>query len=288
MVAAALPSVNFTPLGAYASIHKPTSDSSSSSTDPTLVLVFGWMSAYPVHLEKYCRTYAQIYPGATIILVPSHLSIFWTPYAALRSRYSQLLQVLDAHGYREGRARILAHTFSNGGAFHLVAMNRVLSLASSSSTPIPRSPSLLVLDSNPGAERLDRIHQAITAPIKNPLTRFIVSGVVTAIFFVIWVQKRILRRPTLVDNMMNALRLPRALPWMDAHTPRLYIYSKADRVVPWTDVDAHAQRSERDGIDVRMVCFEDSPHVSHARLHPEEYWSAIQKTWREVSETKQQ
>ncbi|KAF7303955.1 hypothetical protein MIND_00626200 [Mycena indigotica] len=282
MVAAALPAANFTPLGAYASIHKPQRKAPSSPTDPTVVLIFGWMSAYPVHLHKYCSMYAQIYPGATIILVPSHLSIFWTPYAALRNRYADLIDVLAAHGYREGKARILAHTFSNGGAFHLVALNRALELAFPSSKPIPRSPSLLVLDSNPAAERFDRIFGAITSPIKNPITRLLVGGFVSTVFGYIWLQKHVLRRPTIVDNMMDALRLARAMPWMDKKTPRLYIYSKADSVMPWTDVDAHAQRTERDGIDVRSVCFEDSAHVSHARTHPEEYWAAIQNVWKEV------
>ncbi|KAF7302709.1 hypothetical protein HMN09_00905800 [Mycena chlorophos] len=291
MVVSSLPTTtNFVPLGAFASIHKPSESSfaSANATDPTLILVCGWMSAYPVHLQKYCSMYAQMYPGATIVLVPSHLSIFWTPYTALRARYAQLIDVLEAHGYREGNAKILTHIFSNGGAFHLVALNRVLQLAQS--TPkksIPRSPSLLVIDSAPAAERFSRIHGAITAPIRNPLTRLAVSAFVSSVFALIWVQKHVLHTPSIVDKMMSAVRAVRALPWMDAKTPRLYIYSKADKVMPYTEIDAHALRTERDGIDVRSVCFEGSDHVSHARMYPQEYWTAIRGLWKEVSEGKQ-
>lgn len=34
-----------------------------------------------------------------------------------------------------------------------------------------------------------------------------------------------------------------------------------------------------DGLDVRRVCFEKSPHVAHARFYPEQYWTAVREVW---------
>ena len=59
--------------------------------------------------------------------------------------------------------------------------------------------------------------------------------------------------------------------------PRLYVYSKADELVPWRDVESHAEDAGRRGYgEVKRVLFEDSAHCAHAMAHREEYWGAVE------------
>ncbi|KAJ6468307.1 hypothetical protein C8R45DRAFT_837987, partial [Mycena sanguinolenta] len=251
-----------------------------------VILIFGWMSAQLAHLHKYTAMYREIYPNATIILVRSPLSLFWTSASGLASglsRYAPLLAALEALGCLDDRQRILTHSFSNGGGFHLIALSKMLPPKIFQS---PRSPSALIIDSAPGGDTLDKAMRAVTSPLKNTLIRLLASGVVVFYYCIMWTVGRIVSRPSPIAAMMTALRNPRVLPWIDERSPRLYIYSKADQMVPSVDVEAHAARCAREGLDVRKVCFDKSAHVTHARVYPEEYWAAVRSLWTDASQVK--
>ncbi|KAJ7760634.1 hypothetical protein DFH07DRAFT_816203 [Mycena maculata] len=274
---------SFTPLGHHAFIQRlASSPSSPSSNDPTVILIFGWMSAKLAHLHKYTTMYNQIYPDAIIILVRSHLSIFWKSGSALDARFKPVIEVLKALGCLENRQRILTHSFSNGGSFHLLELDRILSsrkkIDTDGQTP-QTPPSALIIDSSPGGDTLDKLQLAVTSPLKSLVLRFLANLFIRLVFCVWWTRDQLLRRPSPIHKMMRALRRPRVLPWLDARSPRLYVYSKMDEMVPWRDVEEHAAQSAGDGLDVRLVCFEESPHVAHARVYPEEYWAAVRKVW---------
>lgn len=72
---------------------------------------------------------------------------------------------------------------------------------------------------------------------------------------------------------------PRVLPWMGVHTPRLYLFSRKDKLISWREVAQHAETAKESGMDVRCELFEESAHVAHARVEPERYWSSIQEVW---------
>ena len=50
-------------------------------------------------------------------------------------------------------------------------------------------------------------------------------------------------------------------------------------MVPWTEVEEHAEEARKAGLDVRMERFEGSPHVAHARTDLERYWGTVKKVW---------
>ncbi|KAJ7183291.1 hypothetical protein C8R46DRAFT_1066488 [Mycena filopes] len=269
---------SFVPLGQHAYIQAPVSDSvPSSPTDPTVILIFGWMSAKFSHLRKYTAAYREIYPGATIILVRSHLSVFWSPLSVLRTRFRPVIETLNALGCLENRQRILTHSFSNGGAFHLTQFAKLLPSAISTETPRPTS--AFIIDSAPGGDTMAKGVLAVVSPIKNKWVRLLAKGAFFVVFSLWRLLGELLRRPNPIRHMMGALRNPQVVPWIDARTPRLYLYSKMDNMVPWVDVAEHAAQSAAEGLDVRSVCFEKSPHVSHARLYPERYWAAVKSVW---------
>ncbi|KAF8206846.1 hypothetical protein K438DRAFT_449121 [Mycena galopus ATCC 62051] len=101
-----------------------------------------------------------------------------------------------------------------------------------------------------------------------------------------WIFGQILNKPSPVLVMMAALRNPRVLPWIDERTPRLYLYSKVDEIVPMADVEVHAARSASEGLDVRKLCFDTSAHVAHARVYPEEYWGSVKRVWADACQAK--
>ena len=84
-------------------------------------------------------------------------------------------------------------------------------------------------------------------------------------------------------KMRTTLNKYLLLPWFSKHTPRLYLYSQADEMVPWTEVEEHAEEARKAGLDVRMERFEGSPHVAHARSDPERYWGAVKKVWEDAT-----
>ena len=81
-------------------------------------------------------------------------------------------------------------------------------------------------------------------------------------------------------TMLNKCLL---LPWFSKHTPRLYLYSQAEEMVLWTEVEKHVEEVRKVGLDVRMKRFEGSPHVVHARIDPERYWGAVKKVWEDAT-----
>ncbi|KAJ7056737.1 hypothetical protein C8F01DRAFT_1154732 [Mycena amicta] len=284
--------LGYTPLGKHAFMYRPpdsaeftASDDATQAADPTLVFVFGWMAARRSHLLKYTETYRTLYPGATIIVLRSHLSFFFVSRAILAERFHPVIEVLEALGCFEGQQRILTHSFSNGGSLHILALNRLLASKQKVTTPIP--PSALIIDSSPGGTSIYRIVLALVSPIQNKpirlLSRLLATIVLSLLYIVLGV---LLRRPSAIERMISTLSQRRLLPWLDtdAHTqsPRLYVYSKRDEMVPWRDIEKHFTECERAGMDVRKVRFEGSPHVAHARMYPKEYWGAVRKVWEDA------
>ncbi|KAJ6577554.1 hypothetical protein B0H19DRAFT_1120351 [Mycena capillaripes] len=268
---------SFTSLGRHAYIQRSSAaNTTGSSSDPTVIIILGWMSAKLSHLHKYTAMYREIYPGATIILIRSPLSFWWT--FNLKRYFAPVIEALEALQCLDNRQRILTHTFSNGGTFHLVALAGMVS----SKTPnieASRLPSALIIDSSPGGVGLDKMVQAVASPIRNPFVQVLASVALALLFCFMWLIGNLVGRPNPVRTMMNALRNPRVLPWIDERSPRLYLYSKADVMVPWAEVEAHAKRSASDGLDVRRWCFDKSGHVAHARVYPQQYWAAVKNLW---------
>lgn len=67
-----------------------------------------------------------------------------------------------------------------------------------------------------------------------------------------------------------------------ATAARLYLYSKADQMVAWEDVECHQKEARSElGCAVEGVAFPDSPHCALVRDHPGQYWDEIKRFWTE-------
>ena len=58
-----------------------------------------------------------------------------------------------------------------------------------------------------------------------------------------------------------------------------YLYSKADPLVEWTDIQDHAKEARRRGWRVTEVLFEGSAHCAHMSRFEEQYATVVQAMW---------
>lgn len=65
----------------------------------------------------------------------------------------------------------------------------------------------------------------------------------------------------------------------------MYIYSDADRMVDWQEVEDHAADARSRGFVVDLERFEGSGHAAHVRVGGgERYWQIVKDLWRESAE----
>jgi len=258
----------------------------TATKGPTVILIFGWMSAQLPHLHKYTQYYSDVYPQATQILVRIPAAFFLNTEKTNESLLAPAVEELEAAGCiapsKSGGfvdvkepPRILVHAFSNGGGSGLVALGRVLSRF----TPSQRLTSVIVLDSCPAAGDLSSVVKAFTSSIRSTLLRAVVIFFVFLTFCYQTLRHLFFSIPHTLDALNDSLLDPHVLPWVDKRTPRLYIFSKNDELVPWQKVMAHAEKAKELGMDVRMRVYEHTSHVAHMRADPETYWSAIGQAW---------
>ncbi|KAG8736294.1 hypothetical protein FRC10_009479 [Ceratobasidium sp. 414] len=222
------------------------------------------LDAQPAHLYKYTEKYHNLYPSATQILKAS-------VFPAVK-----LLRDLGINaGDSPESSGLLVHTFSN--AHHL---------AETSQLP-PDHPALpvqaFIFDSLPGMIDLRISVLAFTAPIRSPIARTLAKVYFGALYIASTVWRRTIgvllgqdqEGVAFFGRIHQDLSDPRLFP---QHVPRAYMYSEADQLVQPENVERHARKTKESldgsGMDpdvVRLVKFEDSQRVSHARQDPQRY-----------------
>ncbi|KAF8954310.1 hypothetical protein BDZ97DRAFT_1766358 [Flammula alnicola] len=267
---------------------------------PPLFLV----GAKLLHVLKYTKFYNELYPEAAKIVARSEASFFWSttwakkPSSCLPPATNPSKKVQDAciePIVAYPTPRVLVHTFSDGGARQLTTLSSMLASRptfayyTTTLSPSPTSSlrSALILDSCPGNGGVNKTIRAFTSVAgANPILRRLVVLFVRGLYWYMTLHKRITfllsflsRSPSRklkestsgIESMKTHLLTPHLLPWFSpSTTKRLYIYSTADDIIPAEEVEAHAKRARKVGVDVRTED-EGSPHVAHARTYPELY-----------------
>jgi len=138
-------------------------------------------------------------------------------------------------------------------------------------------PSMMILDSTPGGDDLASAFHVFSTTIPNPIIRYSFFLVLFSVHIATFLLGRV---PWNVhDILRKAARQTQWLPWTGKQTPYLYVYSKADKSVPYRHVQAHTEAAERAGQDVTRLVFDSSGHVAHMKSDPDRYWGAIQAVW---------
>ncbi|KAI9566864.1 hypothetical protein HD554DRAFT_2272954 [Boletus coccyginus] len=271
---------------------------------PNVILIFGWMGALTRHLQNYPKKYAELYPHATQIIVKCAPSFFWTSERAQQNRLLSVVEALEGLGCLPStqeptrvRARVLVHSFSNGtddksrhslntrlhvklgGAAQVTSLGRLLSSKYPSIPPSEHLVSALILDSSPSIGNFRTIGMAFSIAIRNPIVRYIALVLIYIVHAFRLSLQTVFGIDTIGTRCLKALLNPRLLPWMKLQTPRLYVFSKKDELVPWKAVQQHAKAAKTSGQNVRCEVYEESAHVAHMRADPKRYWASIQDLW---------
>jgi Eukaryotic protein of unknown function (DUF829) len=241
-----------------------------SNNSPSAILLFGWMGAPIRHMMKFVDYYSQtIFPGTPIILVlaPRNQVI-----AKQEKRKRALKPAYIAYQSLDIQPEnTLVHIFSNGGVNNF---RDFVSLTPSNSF----SPREMIMDSAPGIATLGMVIAAFTVDIKNPISRFFMSILLTILFLLLKLKDWALGQESILHRQRRWLVDGNGI---GKTTKRVFLYSDMDELVQKDSVEEHIRDLKERGYPVRSRNFGMTRHVGHMRANPEEYWSEILKGWKE-------
>lgn len=178
----------------------------------------------------------------------------------------------------------------------LLVLSKLLAKRTSSvSSAAGLDPVALVLDSVPDSNGLRCMVVVFTQAVRNPLKRLLAIPILAFLYTVFAISYG---NPPVLKDLRQRLNSPHLVPLSrsiqgsekaPAHeagprgVPRLYIASKTDTMTRFPQVMSHMEDARRAGIDVRAEVFDHTSHVSHAKMEPVRYWSAIKALWRDAS-----
>jgi hypothetical protein len=165
------------------------------------------------------------------------------------------------------------HLFSNGGSLEFVDVCTLYKKATGKVLDVKA----VVLDSAPGFPRLKEGWTAMSMSLPKGIWWYPGAAVILAMLGYGVVAKTVFGQKPIVEKTRE---------WLNDRTivnrtaKRLYVYSEADALVAWQDVESHADEAEKDGVEVSSLKFVDTPHVQHAFLESERYWHRVEELWK--------
>ncbi|KAK9886514.1 hypothetical protein WA026_016793 [Henosepilachna vigintioctopunctata] len=228
-----------------------------------VVILFGWAGAE----DKYLSVYSKIYEEKGLITL-RYISpvkyLFWKQHRMVKIG-EKLVKLLNDLNFVNNP--IIIHCFSNGGAFQYQFFSQALKLS-----PNPMQIKGVIFDSAPGKRRVLSLFRAIRA-IKggNVLLNLPICFLMTIFFSTMWIFQIIrsyfVKKTNLQMNPLENLKNE------ENKWPQHFIYSKADVLIPYEDVEYFANYRKSLGIDVSLKRYENTPHVRH---YPDNKVSYIQ------------
>lgn len=241
---------------------------------PSLVVLCTWMSAHRKHISKYTQQYCKQYPDAEILIVESEVAdLTYRTHSSQQARLQPARDVLlshtSQHAQGHSKRQAVLHIFSNGGS------QCAIQLATSLPEDVRRQAfSAVVFDSCPGTATYCRTVQALTLAMpESPLTKYLGTPILRIVVFLLYLVLFLTRAEDAISKIRKQLNDHKLF---SPDVPRLYIYSKADQLVPHQDVKSHADDAKIKGYRaISEVLFEASAHCAHAMVHKEQYWEAV-------------
>lgn len=280
------PLAAFVKLGPSVYLQEPLStpdNANNAAKYPQTIFLAFWMNAPPRALAKYVTEYRRLAPFARIIFVRSSSSDFLVRSAEKeqQARVAPAVEALRASGRPD--EPVFLHMFSNGGVFTTTNLLE----AYRKTTGYPLRVSSMIFDSAPGIATIPAAVRAIAFVLpQTRLLHFLCKLGVWIAFTLGEMLRRLLRRPHAVHVARKAINdraLVRGPEDRDgekddrATVPprRCYVYSDADDLVHWRDVERHATAAESAGWAVQREKFLGSAHVAHMKADPERYWGIV-------------
>lgn len=143
--------------------------------------------------------------------------------------------------------------YSKGGCFTLLSLTNAMA---SVGLPTPIPAAAVIFDSSPGNSDFLSGMRALSVPVKNPISRYLLMATILCVFTVVYAFWTISGLGDPFEDMRRKLLDPSILPH---DTPRTYMYSRSDVIVPYKAVETHAAESKRIGLDTVIVEFANTP-----------------------------
>ncbi|XP_023333025.1 transmembrane protein 53-like isoform X1 [Eurytemora carolleeae] len=241
---------------------------------PTVVL-FGYAGSPKSHLEKYETLYTSLGYNSVCCILP-HKELFAYNIPEIQKCAEKVLSVIESSGAQN----IVAHCFSNNGIALYQQTYTILNTQKRAECYIKG----LILDSGPGPmglrdNVLKRIFNDKQGRIFLPIALFFVNAA-NKIPFAENIKSIIEQCRSLKSNFKENSHVPWTGLFMKTQEkgtwPVLFLYSKADTLMPWKYVAGVVQRLKPHRT-VYENRFEKSGHVAHFKTYPEEYTAAIKK-----------
>jgi hypothetical protein len=265
------------------------SDSPSSipASSPTIIVLYCWGDSNPKHVAKYTAGYRTLYPLARMVVIfgPILRAITQT----LPQRSATMAPAIDAifgagtdpdsHARDE---RVMTISMSNTGGINIAST--LHAYKERFGRPMPYH--LMICDSCPGSHDFLRNYapwsraMALGAAKYFPWPFVVTQGIAVAFLAAVHGLAWVTGNQSAAEFSVNAIN-DESLSVKSAG--KLYLYSKEDDIISWKDIEEQAADARSKGYDVVCEVFEGTPHVGHMKVHPEQYWGAIEKRWTDLS-----
>ncbi|KAH8892854.1 DUF829-domain-containing protein [Thozetella sp. PMI_491] len=264
-------------------------DDCKSPAAPRTIILCTWGDGSRKHIAKYIDGYRTLYPASRLILVQS--TMFESMFHTVDKHTRSMLPFLDAvftptgadKGVDDEHPRTLVHIMSNSGGLSFVSSIMAYQNLTSYGQKKPFPHTLLVCDSTPGGlsfmqvvSRASRA-MAIATASWSPLPVNAMHGFWAIVMFItLSVSRLVFGGKEIGWKYEEGIRDPNLT---SPNTTRLYLYSQADELVDWKEVEKNIAIVKGKGYNCLAERFEKSPHVGHAHFYPERYWGAIADAW---------
>ncbi|KAK3312810.1 hypothetical protein B0H66DRAFT_643968 [Apodospora peruviana] len=257
---------------------------------PDLIIITSWTGAIPKHIAKYTQSYNQLFPNTPILVITTSIADL-----AIHSTKHKLKVLPPAVRYLStcpGSTtapqsqssekplpfqNILLHAFSEGGANKAVCLAQAFLSTTHQRLPI----AAFIFDSTPGTPRYSSNVAAFRRSLPpNKFAQAVGLPLGAGILAVTWVVFGVVigYENNLISKTRRALNDSDL--WKVEGIPRTYIFSEADDLIWWKDVEEHGVTSANVcGARSLLVRFKKTGHCGHARGHEGIYWGAVRRTW---------
>ncbi|KAJ5132967.1 hypothetical protein N7448_007125 [Penicillium atrosanguineum] len=265
------PLAPFAKIGPSVYLQDP-ADSISHDSQPLIFIAF-WMNAPPRALAKYVVEYRRMMPSSRIVFMRSSSNdFFWGSNA--RAQQARVAPAVEALRTLAPESPVFMHLFSNGGLSNTTNLLQAYFKATGKPLPI----SSTIIDSAPGTATIAAAMRAFSFALPQMwILRLISKSFLWLSLILVKVVQTIRRSPGpigLARKVINDTSLVKAVNPKGVPT-RCYIYSDADELVDFHDVEMHASESEACGWIVHRELFKGTPHVGHMRAEPDRYWGIV-------------